>query len=577
MAEVGLISLAHETAMPRLSRRELLAGLLGTSAGLLAGCEGGAARLPSAGEILAPNYAVGHRIRDGFRPRPAGDRWRETDVVVIGGGISGLAAGWALKRNGLERFAILELETAPGGTSRSGHSPLTAYPWGAHYVPVPLPENRSLIALLREMAVIERVDAAGAPIVAEQYLCRDPGERVFVEGTWYEGLYPSAGATPRDLAELREFRAEVARWVGWRDGKGRRAFAIPVPMSSDDPQVTALDAITMAEWVRQHGWTSPRLLWLIDYSCRDDYGAKSEQTSAWAGLFYFASRVRGPASESQPLITWPEGNGRIVRHLADRLRGQLRCGMAVVDVSRTKLQDSERVEVTALDVATGEAVGVWARRAIFAGSQFLAPSLIRDLSQERKQHAREFEYSPWLVANLHLRGRPADRGFPLAWDNVLYDSRSLGYVTATHQTGNDYGPTVLTWYQALCDAPTDEVSAGSTRQAAAARQRLLDMTWAEAAEIVLNDLEPAHPEIRSLVERLDVMKWGHAMIRPRPGFVWGAARRQAAEPFGPIHFAGTDLSGVALCEEAVYHGVRAAEEVLRGMGRPVQSLLAPTA
>ncbi len=348
-------------------------------------------------------------------------------------------------------------------------------------------------------------------------------------------------------------------------------------MSSDDPQVTALDAITMAEWVRQHGWTSPRLLWLIDYSCRDDYGAKSEQTSAWAGLFYFASRVRGPASESQPLITWPEGNGRIVRHLADRLRGQLRCGMAVVDVSRTKLQDSERVEVTALDVATGEAVGVWARRAIFAGSQFLAPSLIRDLSQERKQHAREFEYSPWLVANLHLRGRPADRGFPLAWDNVLYDSRSLGYVTATHQTGNDYGPTVLTWYQALCDAPTDEVSAGSTRQAAAARQRLLDMTWAEAAEIVLNDLEPAHPEIRSLVERLDVMKWGHAMIRPRPGFVWGAARRQAAEPFGPIHFAGTDLSGVALCEEAVYHGVRAAEEVLRGMGRPVQSLLAPTA
>jgi glycine/D-amino acid oxidase-like deaminating enzyme len=562
--------------MPRLSRRELLAGLLGASAGLLAGCEGRSASLPPAGEILSPNYAVGHRIRDGFRPRPANDRWQETDVVIIGGGVSGLAAAWALKRSGLERFVILELEGAPGGTSRSGHSPLTGYPWGAHYVPVPLPENRSLIALLREMGVIERVDAAGVPVVAEQYLCRDPGERVFVDGTWYEGLYPSAGATPRDFDELRDFRAEIARWVQWRDGKGRRAFAIPVPHGSDDPEVTALDGLSMAEWVRRHGWTSARLLWLIDYSCRDDYGATSEQASAWAGLFYFASRVRGPASESQSLITWPEGNGRIVRYLADRVRGQLRCGMAVVDVAQTRIHDAGRVEVTALDATTGEIVGIRAQRAIFAGSQFLAPYLIRDLPDERKRHAREFQYSPWLVANLHLRARPAERGFPLAWDNVLYDSRSLGYVTATHQAGLDYGPTVLTWYSALCDGPSGDAPHDSARQTAAARQRLLDMTWAEAAELVLSDLEPAHPEIRSLVERLDVMKWGHAMVRPRPGFVWSAARRSAAEPFGSIHFAGTDLSGVALCEEAVYHGVRAAEETLRGLGRSVQSLLSPT-
>ncbi|HXY34160.1 MAG TPA: FAD-dependent oxidoreductase, partial [Planctomycetaceae bacterium] len=187
----------------------------------------------------------------------------------------------------------------------------------------------------------------------------------------------------------------------------------------------------------------------------------------------------------------------------------------------------------------------------------------------RKLNASEFQYSPWLVANLHLRDRPRDRGFPLAWDNVLYEGRSLGYVTATHQTGRDYGPTVLTWYAALCD----EGSGDPPRQASIARQRLLDMTWAEAAEVVLNDLESAHPDIRPLVERLDVMKWGHAMVRPRTGFVWSQARRSAAEPFGPIHFAGTDLSGVALCEEAVYHGVRAAEEALRGLGRPADSLL----
>jgi hypothetical protein len=419
------------------------------------------------------------------------------------------------------------------------------------------------------MGVIERLDATGAPIVAEQFLCRDPGERVFCDGTWQEGIYPLEGATTRDLDELREFRAEIARWAAWRDGKGRRAFAIPVSTGSDDPEVAALDALSMSDWIRRRGWTSPRLLWLIDYSCRDDYGATSAQTSAWAGLFYFASRVRDASGESEPLITWPEGNGRIVQHLAGCAREQLHCGLAVVDVAARKVGDTAAVEVAAVDVRTGDAIGFRARRAVFAASQFLAPYLIPDLPEDRKQSAREFEYSPWLVANLHLRARPRERGFPLCWDNVVYDSRSLGYVTATHQTGIDYGPTVLTWYTALCG----DGSADASQSPAAARQRLLDLTWAEAAEIVLSDLEPAHPEIRSLVERLDVMKWGHAMVRPRTGFVFSRARQTAAEAFGPIHFAGTDLSGVALCEEAVYHGVRAAEEALRGLGRPVRSLI----
>jgi hypothetical protein len=88
------------------------------------------------------------------------------------------------------------------------------------------------------------------------------------------------------------------------------------------------------------------------------------------------------------------------------------------------------------------------------------------------------------------------------------------------------------------------------------------MDWQSCADVVLTDLQRPHPNIRALTERLDIMRWGHAMIRPRPGFVWSAARRQAALPFRGIHFANTDLSGIALFEEAFYHGVRAAEEVL---------------
>ena len=71
-----------------------------------------------------------------------------------------------------------------------------------------------------------------------------------------------------------------------------------------------------------------------------------------------------------------------------------------------------------------------------------------------------------------------------------------------------------------------------------------------------------HPDIRRLVERIDILRWGHAMIEPRPNFIWSDARRSAAKPLGAVHFANTDLSGMALMEEAFFHGVRAADEVL---------------
>jgi hypothetical protein len=68
------------------------------------------------------------------------------------------------------------------------------------------------------------------------------------------------------------------------------------------------------------------------------------------------------------------------------------------------------------------------------------------------------------------------------------------------------------------------------------------------------------------------MRWGHAMIRPRPNFIHGGARAAARAPFRSVHFAHTDLSGLALFEEAFDHGLRAAEEVLAARGLKFKSM-----
>ena len=51
------------------------------------------------------------------------------------------------------------------------------------------------------------------------------------------------------------------------------------------------DALAMVLMDRR-GFTAEPLRWYADYCCRDDYGASSEQVSAWAGIHYFASRAR---------------------------------------------------------------------------------------------------------------------------------------------------------------------------------------------------------------------------------------------------------------------------------------------
>jgi glycine/D-amino acid oxidase-like deaminating enzyme len=538
-----------------MNRRELLAAFLGVPAALAACRRVEAPPLPE-GEIVGASDGIGHLLRDGLKVEPPAESWERAGVLIVGGGVAGLAAAWRLLKAGFEDFVLLELERAPGGTSRSGEREggVVPYPWGAHYLPAPLKENRALVLLLGEMGILEGADERGEPVVAEQFLCRDPEERIFYRGRWYEGLYLHAGESAEEAAQFQSFNAEVNAWAGWRDARGRRAFSIPVSTGSDDAEATALDRVSMAEWMNARGLTSQRLRWLVDYGCRDDYGLTLEQTSAWAGLFYFASRMKRPGEEAQSLITWPEGNGRLVAHLYGAAKSKVRLGLAAADIRPVDVEGRAGVEVVAVSHDGRSAKGFHADRVIFAAPQFLSKYLIRPYREGAcPAHVAEFQYGAWMVANLHLDERPrqAFGNFPLAWDNVLYESPSLGYVAATHQRGIERGPTVFTYYYPLTD---DDPRA--------ARARLLGADWKAWADVALTDLSRAHRDIRALTARLDVMRWGHAMIRPRPGFMWGGARARAQQVFGAIHFAHTDLSGVALFEEAFDQGIRAAEEVL---------------
>ncbi len=528
-----------------ISRRELLATFLGAPLALAACKESSSPRFPE-GEIIGQSSTLGHILRENRSFEVPADKWTNVNVVIVGGGIAGLSAAWKLKKKGLDDFVLLELEKEAGGTSRSGTGQPVSYPWGAHYLPVPFRENTELIQLLDEMSLTEGRTSEGDVVINEQYLCREPEERVFYKGRWYHGLYLHIGESDDDKRQLGEFEKHIDHWVSWRDAAGRRAFVVPTALCSDDAEATALDKISFGDWLRQNRFTSERLFWYCDYACRDDYGLKLDQTSAWAGLFYFCSRVRASGTESQPFITFPEGNGKYVAHMAKNIGDKMLRSHVVVSVVPTQ----SGVDVICL--AGSELRGFRCRQLIYASPIFTAPYVIRCFNDAPPFASSEFQHNAWFVANLFMKDRPRARfarDFPLAWDNVIYESPSLGYVNATHQKGIDHGATVWTYYYPMCHEENG-------------RTKLFNYEWRDLADVCLTDIARAHPEIYDLTERIDIMRWGHAMISPRPGFIWGNERQKALEAYRNIHFAQTDLSGIPLFEEAFFHGLRAAKNVL---------------
>jgi hypothetical protein len=282
----------------------------------------------------------------------------------------------------------------------------------------------------------------------------------------------------------------------------------------------------------------------VEYGTRDDYGASLHQASAWAAVHYFAARPR----EEQGPLTWPEGNDYLVQALAARLGARTDArGRARVRAQAPVVRLEHRGTRWLLDTPTER---IAADAVVWAAPLFVLPRVCREVPLPVTP-----EYAPWVVANLVLDAMPQERGAPLAWDNVIYGSPSLGYVNARHQHLGAPGPTqVWTWYHAVADRP-----------AAEARRWLQQQPWGYWRDTIIRDLQRAHPDIAERLLRVDVRRWGHAMARPIPGTLARVAALQQWRPAPRLFMAHADLSNLSLFEEAQWHGVQAAAALLRSL------------
>jgi phytoene dehydrogenase-like protein len=516
------------------------------------GCSAGGAAMP--GKLGGADMARGHLLRQPFGDAAPAET-RRTGIAIIGGGIAGLAAGWALAEAGYRDFRLLELEDHSGGNARSGRNAIAAYPLGAHYLPIPNAEAVGVRHLLDRLGIITGWQG-GKPVFDPYQTVADPDERLLRLGRWQEGLVPSVALSAESRDQIERFFAAMADFRSTRGRDGRPAFAIPMELSSRDPDLLALDGQSMAGWLTAQGFTSPDLLAHVRYACRDEYGTEPAGVSAWTGIHYFAGRRGEAVGDGDQQLTWPGGNGHLAQAMAARFAGRIDTGHVVGSVATT----GEGVTIDAIDVARRQRLRIVADAAIIAMPRFVAARVVQGWAGSDAG----FSYSPWIVANVSVDRLPMGPGAALAWDNVSATSNSLGYVVATHQQlASSGGPSVLTWYLPLSGMPP-----------AAARALMQARPLADWQRIVHDDLMAMNPDLEGAVRRIDVWRWGHAMVRPVPGFMWGTARQAAARHTPPLFAAHSDQSGISIFEEAHYRGTLAAEAAMRHLGFANHSLLA---
>ncbi len=530
-----------------MKRRHFLAA----SALPLLGCQ---AAPPIEGGFVGVNYERGHLLRAASRTVAPPASLHITRVLILGGGVAGLAAARALRLRGMNDFALLELEDSAGGNSRGGQVRGIACPLGAHYLPVPGDDAHEVQDLLEEFGVRQRI--AGRWIYDERHLCHSPQERLFINGEWQDGLLPLQGVDAATLADYQRF----ARLVQQADAQGK--FTLPISKSPFSQSRRALDAMTFEAWLNHQQLASPALRWYLDYCCRDDYGAGLANVSAWAGIHYFASRhgFHAPGTdfseeEREGVLTWPEGNGWLTKRLAAPLDERLQTGRVVLRVTTAK----HSVEVDAFNTRT-QTVERWqADQCIVALPLFIAARVLENPPTALVQAASAQRYAPWLVANLHIKTALHDRpGAAPSWDNVIYNGANdprfagLGYVDARHQSLQTVpGETVLTYYRAFGLDP-------------AQRQYLYDQPWSHWRDAVVAELSVPHPDLSGKVTRIDVMRYGHAMSVPMPGIRSSAAlmalQKPLPAPWQRLQFAHSDLAGYSVFEEAFSQGSRCGTE-----------------
>ncbi|HTV55537.1 MAG TPA: NAD(P)-binding protein [Terriglobia bacterium] len=552
--------------------------------------------------------SAGHQIRDhvfGSLPADTVDTGEVFDCVVVGGGISGLAAALFCKRYAGAQLTCLVLEDHPifGGEAKRNEFIVGGErimgPQGSDHFSVPYPH--SFIARF--------YDLIGLDWREFKYQTWSGPSPELPLGTSFEDMQ-----SPYGFFFGAKFGQKPGMWLidPWK--KNLEGAPIPASMRSEllkyreerkhglpfdypgDAKSRRLDSMTIKEYLTKTYGLSSETVETFMADEGSGYGAGPDAVSAYCMYAFEAERPLNDQTHS-----FPGGNAGIARQMVKTLLPQSISGpRTLAAVCRNKINFAAldrpgqpariRLGSTVVwvkhegDPATAEFLTVAytqggkvyrlkARSAVMAGGCWTSKHIVRDLPSLQRQAYDQFYRSPCLMANVAVRNWRFLYKLGISgcqWFEGLGSFTAVRKVPAfsTHnKTIGPDSPVVLT-LKVIYPHPGLSLQ----EQGNLGRAQLLSTSFREYEQKIREQLTEMFSRTGFDPQRdiagIVLNRWGHAYVSPQPGFFFGKDGNPApreilrAAPFGRIAFANTELSGAPDHRTAIGEAHRAVNQLL---------------
>ncbi|MGA7217502.1 MAG: FAD-dependent oxidoreductase [Candidatus Sulfotelmatobacter sp.] len=463
-------------------------------------------------DVDGEDNRICHQVRDGkvFTLPPASARH---DVVIVGGGVSGLTAAYRLQHRD---FLLLEKEPHWGGNAYAMNYEGSVYATGSAF----MTKDEHAYPFAKEIGLEPLpVNSPDASIIH--------GELVL--DTWGDGL----DKLPYSKSVRESFKKFKKEMLAIDVGK-RRTELFNQPFS---------------DYLK--GYSPELKLWWDNFG-PSNWGAVSKETAA--GLAILNLQEMAEESGGDDRYTWPGGLGAVTKRLADILepkyKDRMHTGATIVAVSSGK----EDAQVTYM--AGGELKTVSAKAVIMATPKFITRRIVQGLPGKQSEAMHKIRYIPYPVVNLIFDKPVFNHGYDTWCPGNAFTDFIVADWVIQKQAGYKQKFNILS-----CYTPMKEDDRGYLLTEESARK---------IAANVLSDFQKLMPGMNVDPIEVHIYRRGHPLYMSTPG-LYMQVQPLVRQPMDRIFFANTDSEGP---ESTTNEGIRAAQRAVKEVearlaGRPM--------
>ncbi|WP_462248352.1 FAD-dependent oxidoreductase [Ekhidna sp.] len=435
-----------------------------------------------------------------------------TQTIIVGGGLAGISAASRLG----DDFLLFELSNRLGGTSAAKTFDELTFSQGAHYeLAYPETYGSEVLQLFEQLDIIkyEPWKKSWTFKDRQHVIPFQRRQQCFEDGKRRKEVI-------EDGASKDQFYRTLDRYAG----------TMHLPTRLINEEFRDLNELTFWDFLSYRINTEVSFKRQLDYHMMDDWGGRSDQVSALAGIHYFMCRPY--LNQSVDLFSPPQGNQYFLDRIATKVHDEkIKKNHLVSRIE--KVGDSYSVEV--IDVLSEKVKTYKAENIIYAGQKHALKYVYpKDSGLFDQQQA------PWMVMNFVCEGTPKKYGY---WQNEYIGENPafLGFIDSSVQDQQSQrGKRIITAY--YCLQPEDRNYLTTIPDH---KEDIAQETLSYISEMLDENLE---------IEACHINVMGHAMSIPSPGFLFNDVNDKGAD----LIYAGVDNGRLPLLYEAVDSGIMAA-------------------